>query len=78
MEYKTQVKAQIQSIPHSIYFGESFTMLLTQEISMTFLLLLLRHIPYSVLMQLAFLDTHNYSICPITLDKPSLLFYCEA
>lgn len=54
MEYKTQVKAQIQSIPHSIYFGESFTMLLTQEISMNFLLLLLRHIPYSVLMQLAF------------------------
>lgn len=54
MEYKTQVRSQIQGIPHSIYFGESFTMLLTREISMTFSLLLLRHIPHSVLMQLAF------------------------
>lgn len=46
---------------------------------MTFsLMLLLRHILHSVLMQLAFWDTYNYSISLVTLDKFSLFFYCEA
>lgn len=36
---------------------------------MTFSVVLLRHILHSVLTQLAFLDTYNYSISPITLDK---------
>lgn len=45
---------------------------------MTFsLVLLLRHTLHSVLMQ-AFWDTYNYSISPVTLDKFSLLLYCEA
>lgn len=55
MEHNSQVRSQIQNLLDSIYFRRSFTMLLTQETSLTFsLLLLLRHIPHS-LMQLAFL-----------------------
>lgn len=74
MEHNTQVRSQIQSL----LSPTDFTILLAQGTSITFsLVLLLRHILCSVLMQLAFWDTSNYSISPVILDKFSLLFYCE-
>lgn len=62
MEHNTQVRSQIQSLLGSIYLFGSFTILLTWETSMTFsLALLLRHIPHSVLMQLAFWDIQLFN-----------------